>query len=202
MGVSVALSGAVVERGIVADTGSIVSGVAERYASALFDLARDENALDEVAGDLSGLSGLMDESADLRSLVRSPVYSAEEQTNAIGAVMAKAGVGVLTGNFVKLVAKNRRLFALPDMIRSFRQRHAQERGELAGTVTSAEPLSDAQLSALRDALKDAMGKDVVLDRKVDPALIGGLVVQVGSRMIDTSLRTKLNALKFAMKEAG
>ncbi len=186
----------------MADTGSVVSGVAERYASALFDLARDENALDEVAGDLGGLARLMDESEDLRSLVRSPVYSADEQAGAIGAVMARAGTGILTSNFVKVVARNRRLFALPDMIRSFRQRHAHERGELAGTVTSAEPLSDTQVTALRDALKEAVGKDVVLDRKVDPALIGGLVVQVGSRMVDTSLRTKLNALRFAMKEAG
>ena len=202
MGASAVPEGAVVERGTVADTGSIVSGVAERYASALFDLARDENALDEVAGDLGDLSGLMDESEDLRSLVRSPIYSAAEQADAIGAVMARAGTGILTSNFVKVVAGNRRLFALPDMIRSFRQRHAQERGELAGTVTSAEPLSDTQLAALRDALKDAMGKDVVLDRKVDASLIGGLVVQVGSRMVDTSLRTKLNALRFAMKEAG
>ncbi|MGV8839661.1 MAG: F0F1 ATP synthase subunit delta [Bauldia sp.] len=186
----------------MADTGSVVSGVAERYASALFDLARDESALDEVAGDLGDLARLLDESEDLRSLVRSPVYSAEEQTNAIGAVMAKAEIGVLTSNFVKVVARNRRLFALSDMIRSFRTRLAQERGELAGTVTSAEPLSEGQLAALRAALKDAVGKDVVLDRKVDPALIGGLVVQVGSRMVDTSLRTKLNALRFAMKEAG
>ncbi len=186
----------------MAETGAVVSGVAERYAASLFELARDEKALDEVAADLNGFAALLDQSEDLARLVRSPVLSADDQTRALGAVLDRAGIGVLTGNFLKLVARNRRLFALPDMIRGFRQMLARERGEIAATVTSAEPLSEGQMQALRDALKDAMGKDVALIRKVDAALIGGLVVQVGSRMIDTSLRTKLNAMKFAMKEAG
>jgi F-type H+-transporting ATPase subunit delta len=144
----------------------------------------------------------MEESPDLTRLVRSPVFSSDEQTRAISAVMEKAGVGVLTANFLKVVARNRRLFTVSEMIRSFRQMLAREKGELTATVTSAEKLSEIQISALAAALKETTGKDVVLDRRVDPRLIGGLVIQLGSRMIDTSLRTKLNALKFAMKEAG
>jgi F-type H+-transporting ATPase subunit delta len=186
----------------VAEAGTTVSGVAERYAAALFDLARDETALDEVAADLASFAKLMEESADLTRLVRSPVFTAEEQTRAISAVLEKAGIGVLTSNFLKVVARNRRLFTVSEMIRSFRQMLAREKGELTAVVTSAEPLSEPQLAALATALKETTGKDVVLDRRVDARLIGGLVIQLGSRMIDTSLRTKLNALKFAMKEAG
>lgn len=186
----------------MADTGSAASGVADRYASALFELARDEGALDAVAGDLDTIAKLIDESADLARLVRSPVFSSDEQTRAMSAVLARAGVGVRTANFIKVVTRNRRLFAIGEMIAAFRRMLARERGEISATVTSAEPLSDAQITALRAALKDAVGKDVTLERKVDAKLIGGLIVQVGSRMIDTSLRTKLNAMKFAMKEAG
>jgi F-type H+-transporting ATPase subunit delta len=155
-----------------------------------------------VAGDLDSFAKMMEESPDLTRLVRSPVFSSDEQTRAISAVLAKAGVGVLTSNFLKVVARNRRLFTVSDMIRSFRQMLAREKGELTAIVTSAEKLSETQVSALAAALKETSGKDVVLDRRVDPRLIGGLIVQLGSRMIDTSLRTKLNALKFAMKEAG
>lgn len=182
--------------------GATVSGVAERYAAALFELARDESALDEVAGDLGSFARLMEELPDLTRLVRSPVFSSDEQTRAISAVMEKAGVGVLTANFLKVVARNRRLFTVSEMIRSFRQMLAREKGELTAVVTSAEKLSEPQVAALATALKETTGKDVILDRRVDPRLIGGLVIQLGSRMIDTSLRTKLNALKFAMKEAG
>ena len=182
--------------------GATVSGVAERYAAALFELARDESALDEVAGDLGSFAKLLEESPDLTRLVRSPVFTSEEQTRAIAAVLEKAGVGVLTSNFLKVVARNRRLFTVADIIRSFRQMLARHKGELTAIVTSAEPLSEPQTAALATALKETTGKDVVLDRRVDPRLIGGLIVQLGSRMVDTSLRTKLNALKFAMKEAG
>lgn len=186
----------------MAEAGTTVSGVAERYAAALFELARDESALDEVAGDLGSFARLMEESADLTRLIRSPVFTSDEQTRAISAVLEKAGIGVLTANFLKVVARNRRLFTVADMIRSFRQMLAREKGELTAIVTSAEPLSEPQIAALAIALKETTGKDVVLDRRVDPRLIGGLIVQLGSRMVDTSLRTKLNALKFAMKEAG
>lgn len=189
------------ESGTVAETEAGVSGVAQRYASALFEIAREENALDEVATDLEGFSGLLTSSEDLMRLVKSPIFSSEEQTRAIAAVLEKAGTGVLTANFIKVVASNRRLFALPDIIRAFRQMLAKERGEVTANVTSAEPLSAAQVKALSDALKESLGKDVTINQKVDESLIGGLVVQVGSRMVDTSLKTKLNALKFAMKEA-
>lgn len=185
----------------MAETEAGVSGVAQRYASALFEIAREENALDEVATDLEGFSGLLTSSEDLMRLVKSPIFSSEEQTRAIAAVLEKAGTGVLTANFIKVVASNRRLFALPDIIRAFRQMLAKERGEVTANVTSAEPLSAAQVKALSDALKESLGKDVTINQKVDESLIGGLVVQVGSRMVDTSLKTKLNALKFAMKEA-
>ena len=186
----------------MAEEAVTVSGVAQRYAAALFDLARDEGALDAVAGDLANFRALLDESEDLMRLVRSPAFSSDEQTRAVTAVLDKAGIGGLAANLIKVAAANRRLFAVPDMIVAYRQMLSRERGEIFATVTSAEPLSDAQVDTLKSALKDAMGKDVLLDQKVDDALIGGLIVQVGSRMIDTSLRTKLNAMKYAMKEAG
>ncbi len=186
----------------MADSSALVSGVAERYASALFDLAREGKALDAVAGDLARIEALVEGSADLKRLIMSPVFSAEEQLAAVSAIMEKAGIRGTAANFVRVVARNRRLFALPGMIRGYREMLARHRGEVTATVTSAEPLSETHLAALREALKASLGKDVALDAKVDPALIGGLVVQVGSRMIDTSLRTKLNAMKFAMKEVG
>jgi len=186
----------------VADEAVTVSGVAERYASALFDLARDEGQLDAVAADLNSFDKLLKESEDLTRLVRSPVFTSEEQTRAVTAILGKAGITGLAANLIKVAAANRRLFAVPQMIAGYRQMLAKERGEITASVTSAEPLSDSQVAAVKAALKEAMGKDVLLDQKVDPALIGGLVIQVGSRMIDTSLRTKLNAMKYAMKEAG
>jgi F-type H+-transporting ATPase subunit delta len=186
----------------VADEPTTVSGVAERYASALFELARDEGKLDAVATDLDAFRAMLDESEDLTRLVRSPVFTSEEQSRAVTAVLDKAGIKGLAANLIKVAAANRRLFAVPDMIVGYRQKLAKERGEISASVTSAEPLSESQIGAVKAALKDAMGKDVLLDEKVDPALIGGLVIQVGSRMIDTSLRTKLNAMKYAMKEAG
>ena len=181
---------------------SIVSGMAGRYANALFELAKDENKLDAVATDLGAFSGLLDESEDLRRLVRSPVFSADEQSRAIAAVLDKAGISGLTANFFRLVAKNRRLFALTDMIHAFRALHAAFRGEMTAQVTSATSLSDEQQEALKAAIKAAMGKDVRISARVDESLLGGLIVKVGSRMIDSSLRTKLTNLKIAMKEVG
>lgn len=186
----------------MADNAEPVSGVAERYASALFELAREEKALDAVAGELDAFAKMLDDSDDLRALVRSPAFTSEEQTRAVSAVLAKAELTGLGANLIRTAAANRRLFAVPDMIVAYRRLLAKERGETSATVTSAEPLSDSQVTALKAALKDALGKDVTLDQKVDEALIGGLIVQVGSRMIDTSLRTKLNSMKYAMKEAG
>jgi len=179
----------------------IVSGMAGRYATALFDLAREANAIDGVKADLERFDALLAESADLTRLVRSPVFSAEEQLSALSAVLDRAGIGGLTAKFLKLVTSNRRLFAVRDMIRAFREHVAAYKGEAAAQVTVAEQLKDEHVQALRAALKAVSGKDVALDIKVDPAIIGGLVVKLGSRMVDTSLRTKLNAIKHAMKEA-
>jgi F-type H+-transporting ATPase subunit delta len=186
----------------VAGSTSNVSGVAERYANALFELALDGKSLSDVEKDLDRVAALIAESADLRRLVRSPVFSAGEQARAVAAVLDKAEIGGLVANLVKVVAANRRLFVLPDMITAFKRLAAKQRGEVAADVTSAEPLSDAHVADLKAALKAALGKDGTLVSHVDPSLIGGLIVKVGSRMIDGSLRTKLNSLKLAMKEVG
>jgi F-type H+-transporting ATPase subunit delta len=179
----------------------IGSGMAGRYATALFDLAREANAIDAVKGDLDRFDALAAESADLTRLVRSPVFSEEEQLRALSAVLERAGIGGLAANFFKLVTSNRRLFAVRDMIKAFRALVAEHKGEATAEVTVAEQLKDEHAEALREALKSVSGKDVGLDIKVDPAILGGLVVKLGSRMVDTSLRTKLNAIKHAMKEA-
>jgi F-type H+-transporting ATPase subunit delta len=179
----------------------IVSGMAGRYATALFDLARDTTAIDPVKADLERFDALLAESADLTRLVRSPVFSAAEQLQALTAVLDRAGIGDLAAKFLMLVTSNRRLFAVRDMIRGYRELVARDKGEATAEVTVAEPLRDQHLDALRAALKAVSGKDVDLAIAVDPAIIGGLVVKLGSRMIDTSLRTKLNAIKHAMKEA-
>ena len=179
-----------------------VSGIAGRYATALFDLAIDGGALDQTADDMASLGRMIADSADLHRLVRSPVIGSAAQVEAIDVVMAKAQFGSLTQKFVGLVSSNRRLFALPSMVQSFAQLMASHRGEIAGEVISAHPMSAAQLDVLRAQLKSAVGSDVQIDAKVDPSLLGGLIVKIGSRMIDSSLRTKLQNLKFAMKGAG
>lgn len=180
-----------------------VSGMAGRYARALFELALDEKSVDAVKADLDRFAAMMAESGDLRRLVRSPVFGAEEQSKALAAVLAKAGIGGLAGNFLKLIAANRRLFAVSDMVRDFRKLVAKWKGEVTADVTVAEPLSGARLDELKNALKTITGeKSVDLNVKVDPDIIGGLTVKLGSRMVDSSLRTKLNAIKHAMKEAG
>ena len=184
------------------DNVSLVSGVAQRYASALLDLAEGEGTIADVERDLTAFEGMLAESEDLVRLVKSPAFSAEEQLAALSALLDKAGISGLASNFVKLVTRNRRLFVLPDMIKAFRALLAEKRGEETAEVTSAAALSDEHVAALKEALSASTGKTVNVAAKVDPALIGGLVVKVGSRMIDTSLRTKLNSLKFAMKEVG
>ena len=186
----------------MADSNSPVSTVATRYATALFDLASDEDALKPVEADINRFAALIEESDDLKRLIRSPVFAADEQERAIAAVLDKAEIGGLVGNFLKVGAGNRRLFAIPDMITACRRRLARQRGEVTAEVTSAEPLSDKHVADLKEALRASLGKDVTLEAQVDPALIGGLIVKVGSRMIDGSLRTKLNSLKIAMKEVG
>ncbi len=179
-----------------------VSGVSGRYATALFDLARDERSIDAVKADLDNFDKLIADNPDLARLVRSPVFTADEQAKALNAVLAKAGIGGITAKFLGVLTANRRLFAVRDVIRAFNELVARFKGEVSADVTVAEPLSDKNLDALKTALKSVTGKDVALNVKVDPAIIGGLVVKLGSRMVDSSLRTKLNSIKHAMKEAG
>ncbi|MCK1389688.1 F0F1 ATP synthase subunit delta [Bradyrhizobium sp. 1] len=179
-----------------------VSGVSGRYATALFELARDQKVVDEVKADLAKFEALLNESADLKRLVRSPVFSAEVQSRALSAVLDKAGIAGISANFLKVLTANRRLFAVSDVIRAYRALVARFKGEVTADVTVAEALSDKNLDALKVALKSVTGKDVALNVNVDPSIIGGLVVKLGSRMIDSSLRTKLNSIKHAMKEAG
>lgn len=184
-----------------ASEGHGVSGVAGRYASALFDLAREEKAIDSVGTALDGFQKLLDESADLRRLIKSPVIAAEDQGKAIDAILKKAGIGGLAGNFIRLVAANRRLFVLPQTIRAYRALVADHKGIVSAEVRLAEAPSAAQLDGIKAAIREMAKSDVNLDVKIDPALIGGLVVKIGSRMVDASLKTKLNAIRIAMKEA-
>jgi F-type H+-transporting ATPase subunit delta len=187
----------------VAGEEPIISGMAGRYATALFELALDNNAVDAVRADLDRFDALVAESEDLRRLVRSPVFAADAQGKALAAVLDRAGIGGVTAQFLKVVTANRRLFAVRDMIRAYRALVARHHGEVSAQVTVAEPLSEAHRAAITDALKSVTGKDNVgLDVKVDPAIIGGLVLKLGSRMVDSSLRTKLNSIKHAMKEVG
>ena len=179
----------------------LISGMAGRYATALFELAREANAIDAVMADLERFDALVAENPDLNRLVRSPVFSADEQLHALSAVLARAGIGGLAAQFLKLVTANRRLFAARDMIRGYRELVAEHKGEATAEITVAEKLKDDHVAALKSALKTMSGKDVALNIKIDPAIIGGLVVKLGSRMVDTSLRTKLNAIRHAMKEA-
>lgn len=181
---------------------TIVSGMAGRYATALFDLAREGGSIDAVSRDLDVVSAALAESEDLRRLTRSPVFSTEEQGKAMGAVLAKLGVKGVTANFVALVARNRRLFALEGMIRGYRALVAAEKGATTAEVTVAEELTSARREELAAALKEVTGKTVEFDVKVDPKILGGLIVRLGSRMVDASLKTKLNSIKLAMKEVG
>jgi F-type H+-transporting ATPase subunit delta len=186
----------------VADTSKLISGVAERYASSLFDLARDAGSIEAVGADLERFQGLINESDDLKRLIVSPVFSAEDQLSAISAIAEKAGFTGLVANFLKVVAGNRRLFAVPGMVKGFQEFAARHRGEITADVASAHALTEAQTQELKAALKNVTGKDVTVSVTVDPSILGGLIVKVGSRQIDTSIRTKLSNLKLALKEVG
>ncbi len=176
--------------------------MAGRYGNALFELARDSKAVDAVKADLERFDALIADNPDLNRMVRSPVFGADEQLRALAAILDKAGIKGLAANFLRVITTNRRLFAVRDMIRAYRVLAARQKGEVTAEVTVAEPLSDKNIGALKDALKSVTGgKDIDLDMNVDPAIIGGLIVKVGSRMVDSALRTKLNAIKIAMKEA-
>jgi F-type H+-transporting ATPase subunit delta len=178
------------------------TGLAERYATALFELAEADKALDGVAVELQQIGGLIQSSSDLERVIRSPVISRQEQRRAMDAILEKAGSSDLTRRFVGLLAHNRRLFALPSIIAAFAKRLAARRAETTAEVTSATLLSKEQMAAIAGALKKTVGTQVVLSTRTDPSLLGGLVVKVGSRMVDSSLRTKLLRLSFAIKEIG
>jgi F-type H+-transporting ATPase subunit delta len=186
----------------VATDEPIMASMAGRYASALYELAVEAGQLQAVEQDLKTFQSVLDLSEDMRRLIRSPVFSSDEQQAALAAVLDRASIGGVTANFLKLAARNRRLFAVPDMIKAFRAMASRGRGEVQAEVTSAFPLNEDQTAVLQDALHASTGQKVQLATKVDPALLGGLVVKMGSRMIDSSLRTKLNSLKVRMKEVG
>lgn len=183
-------------------TDQTISGVPGRYASALFELASEEKSAESTGGQLNVFQALLDRSEDLTRLVRSPVFSAEDQIGAIEAICARAGIGGLALNFIKLAAKNRRLFAIADMIRAYGMLAATAKGEVRAEVTSAEKLSDKHVKDLKAALKSTTGREVQLATRVDRSILGGLIVKVGSRMVDNSLKTKLQNLKIAMKGTG
>lgn len=177
----------------------IQASLAGRYALALFDLARDEKKIEAVSGSLATLRQALSESEDLRTLITSPLIDRQEQARAVGAVVGNLGLDPLTGNFVGVLAQNRRLAKLPDVIRAFNLLAASHRGEITAQVTSARPLDDEQVDAIRQQLRTRMGRDINIDLEIDPAILGGLVVKIGSQMIDGSIRTKLNSLAHAMK---
>lgn len=186
----------------MAQSSSPISAVAERYARSLFELAADSKSVAKVEADLSSFEKLLGSSPDLDRLIKSPVFSADDQFKAIGAIADKAKIGGLVGNFLRVVARNRRLFVVPGIISAFRRLAAEARGEISADVTSAHALTAAQQTELKAALKSVAGKDVAINVTVDPSLLGGLIVKMGSRQIDTSLQTKLNSLKLALKEVG
>ena len=181
---------------------SISSGIAARYAAALFELAKESKSMDALEGDLDALDGALAESSDFASLIASPVYSRDQLGAAIDAIAEKAGLSVNTRSTLGLMAAKRRLFVLPQLIAALRALIAEEKGEVSADVSAAQALSDEQKSSLAATLKERFGKDVKINVAVDESLIGGLVVKVGSRMIDTSVRAKLASLQNAMKEVG
>lgn len=183
-------------------TSSHTSGVASRYAQSLFDIALETKSLAKVEKQLAAFEALLNDSEDLRRLIGSPVFSTGEQLRAITAVAEKAGLDGVVANFLKVVASNRRLFAVPGMIEAFRAIAADHKGVVTADVASAIKLTAAQEKELKATLKDVAGKDVEINMTVDPSLLGGLVVKIGSRQIDTSLRTKLSSMKLALKEVG
>jgi F-type H+-transporting ATPase subunit delta len=183
----------------LASDNSHIAGLALRYANAVFELAAEERGIDRLAADFQTLKTMLQQSPELLRLVRSPLFSREDQARGMEAVLAKAGTGDLTRKLVLLLAQKRRLFALADVIRAFEQLLAKHRGEVAAEVTSARELSAAEVSELRSILKDKLGREPRITTHVDEKLLGGLVLRVGSRMIDSSLRTKLDSLRAAMK---
>ncbi|HEY5048607.1 MAG TPA: F0F1 ATP synthase subunit delta [Rhizomicrobium sp.] len=177
----------------------VASGVAGRYATAIFELAQEEKCVEAVAKDFAALKTMIAESPELRLFVQAPVFSREEHKKGLDALLRRMEASALTVRFVLTLAEKRRLFALSDIVRAFEKMLARQRGEIDAEVTSAQALNEAQVSELKRILKTTLGREARLEAKVDPTLLGGLVVKVGSRMIDSSLRTKLEGLRAAMR---
>ncbi len=182
-------------------TNTAVSEIANRYATALFDLADEQGLLDNVANDLARLLAAIEDSPDMQRLVRSPVLNRDDQGKAMAAILGAMEVNDLTRRFVGLIAQNRRLFAMTEMVKGYLDELARRRGEVTAEVTAAKALSESQVTTLQESLQRALGGKVSVAHAVDPALIGGMIVKVGSRMVDTSLRTQLNKMQIAMKGA-
>lgn len=179
-----------------------VAGLAGRYATALFDLADEQSALEQVESDIKALGSMLDASPDLRHFISSPILKREERSRGIAALAAAAGVCDLSARFLGALAHNRRLFVLPGVIESFLAKLSERRGESVAEIVAARPLSPAQATAVASALAASVGGNIKVDVKVDPSLIGGLVVRVGSRMVDSSIRAKLQRLQLSMKGVG
>ncbi len=186
----------------VSESASISSGIAARYATALFELAKESKGLKALEGDIGALDATLASSADLNALISSPVYTRDDQGKAIAAIAAKMGLSPLMVNTLALMAQKRRLFVLPQLTKIVQDLISEEKGEVTAEVTSAAKLSAAQAKELAATLKASVGKDVKLKTAVDESLIGGLIVKLGSTMIDTSVKAKLAALQNAMKEVG
>ena len=186
----------------MAADGAGVGGLAARYASALYDLADEQGAIDTVAADLNTLKSMLNQSEVFTRFIKSPILSRDDQSKGIAAVAGAAQLSALTQKFLGLVARNRRLFSLPGMIRGFLEILAERRGQQTAEVTSAVALSEAQIAALSAALKTSGGRNVTVSTKIDPSILGGLIVRVGSRMVDSSLKSKLQRLKLVMKGVG
>ena len=186
----------------MSESASISTGIAARYATAVFELARDGNQLNALEQDVDALDAALSESHDFKSLIHSPIYSRDAQGKAIAAIADKMGLSGIVGNTLKLMATKRRLFVLPQLVGSLRALIADEKGEVTADVRAASALSAEQEATLAATLKSSVGKDVKMNITVDESLIGGLIVKVGSKMIDTSIASKLAALQNTMKEVG
>lgn len=186
----------------VSESASISTGIAARYATALFELSKDEKTIPALESDVDVLGAALADSADFRDLIASPIYSREEQSRAVAAVAAKAGLTKSMANTLALMSAKRRLFVLPQLVSELRARIAEAKGEVTAEVVAAKALTKAQEDKLAKTLKERVGKDVKVIMSVDESLIGGLVVKVGSKMIDTSIRAKLASLQNRMKEVG
>ena len=186
----------------MSEPASISSGIAARYATAVFDLAKQDKVVKALEADIAALDAAMAESADFNALIHSPVYSRAEQATAVAAIAKKMGLSAMMANTLGLMASKRRLFVLPQLTTALRAAVAEDKGEVTAEVVSAKALTKAQSDKLAKSLKASVGKDVIIKATVDESLIGGLVVKVGSKMIDTSIRSHLNSLQNAMKEVG